>query len=94
VVRGEGETRKGVAPVLHLPAVMLLWVNSHGGFIFGVVFLCLVLAGETANTLLGSRARLDARARTHLLIAVAASLACSSSRPTGGATRPSSWTSS
>jgi len=29
-----------------LPALFLLWVNTHGGFVFGLIFISLALAGE------------------------------------------------
>lgn len=37
-----------------LPLIMLVWVNSHGAFIFGLVFLFLALAGEGINYILKS----------------------------------------
>ena len=53
-----------------LPLTMLLWVNSHGGFIFGSFFLGMILTGEILNTLTKSTERLDTRTRKHLFIAV------------------------
>lgn len=34
------------------PVLMLLWVNSHGVFIFGILFIALAFAGELINTML------------------------------------------
>ncbi len=63
-------------PLLYVfPVTMVLWVNSHGGFIFGMIFLCLVWAGETANAVLRSAERLDARTQKHLFLSLLASLA-------------------
>ncbi|HPA76528.1 MAG TPA: tetratricopeptide repeat protein [Deltaproteobacteria bacterium] len=63
-------------PLLYtFPVIMVLWVNSHGGFIFGMIFLCLVLAGETVNAILRSAETLDERVQKHLFLALLASLA-------------------
>jgi hypothetical protein len=37
--------RQAGAPPYWLPLIMVLWVNLHGGFIFGLVLLALVVAG-------------------------------------------------
>lgn len=34
-----------------LPALFLLWVNTHGGFMFGLIFISLALAGEFLEAL-------------------------------------------
>jgi len=52
------------------PLLMLLWVNSHGGFIFGIVFLGLVLVGEVINWITRSSERLDTQHIKHLFIAI------------------------
>lgn len=52
------------------PFVMLLWVNSHGGFVFGAVFLALVGLGELLNTWLSPQNILAPRIRKHLIIAL------------------------
>ncbi len=58
-------------PLFYLfPLLMLLWVNSHGGFIFGIVFLGLVLVGEVINWLTGSSEKLDPQNRKHLFISI------------------------
>ncbi len=51
-----------------LPIIMLTWVNSHGGFIFGIIFLILVLLGEVLNWIIGTSEKLDPRFRRHLFI--------------------------
>lgn len=52
------------------PAIMLVWVNTHGGFVFGAVFLVLIGLGELLNTWLSPHNALSARLRKHLLIAL------------------------
>jgi tetratricopeptide (TPR) repeat protein len=52
------------------PLSILLWVNSHGGFIFGILFLGLVFVGEVINWLCGSSEKLDPQDRKHLFISM------------------------
>ena len=52
------------------PILTLIWVNSHGGFIFGILFLDLVLIGEVLNWIIGSSEKLDSRFRKHLFISI------------------------
>ena len=53
-----------------LPCLLLIWVNSHGGFVFGAVFLGLLGLGEIVNILCGSEAALDPRIRKHFFISL------------------------
>jgi hypothetical protein len=55
--------------VLLLPALMLLWVNVHGGFLLGIVLCGIYLAGEAGRALFGpdSRERTRSRARARWL---------------------------
>lgn len=39
------------APPLWLPVVMVLWVNLHGGFIFGIALLAIAVAGHAVADL-------------------------------------------
>lgn len=55
------------------PVLMLVWVNAHGGFIFGLAFLACMLAGEELNALYCPAAALPLRVRQHLFATVAAS---------------------
>jgi len=55
------------------PAILLVWVNSHGGFIFGVFFLGLMFAGEMLNMVACQEQALPARVRRHLIYALALS---------------------
>jgi tetratricopeptide (TPR) repeat protein len=52
------------------PVLILIWVNSHGGFIFGIAFLGAVLAGEIINWLTGSTEMLTPQVRKHLFISI------------------------
>ena len=53
------------------PLIMLVWVNCHGAFIFGILFIAVVILGETLNALLLSRNAMPSRLRKHLLISAA-----------------------
>ena len=58
-------------PLFYLfPILILIWVNSHGGFIFGILFLDLVLTGEVLNWFIGSSEQLDPRFKKHLFISI------------------------
>jgi len=52
------------------PVVMLAWVNTHGGFVFGAVFLVLVWLGEMGNTWLSPHNILPSKVRKHLTLAL------------------------
>lgn len=56
------------------PLITLIWVNSHGGFIFGIAFLCIVLAGEVINWASGSTETLSGKMRKHLFISILLSI--------------------
>ncbi|WLE98294.1 MAG: hypothetical protein QTN59_05540 [Candidatus Electrothrix communis] len=51
------------------PLMMLVWVNSHGGFIFGAIFLATIGIGEILNTWLSPANRLSPVVQKHLFIA-------------------------
>jgi hypothetical protein len=52
------------------PIIMLVWVNTHGGFVFGAVFLVLIWLGEMGNTWLSPQNTLSPKVRKHLTIAL------------------------
>ncbi|HCC54458.1 MAG TPA: hypothetical protein DEQ20_05980 [Desulfobulbaceae bacterium] len=52
------------------PVIMLIWVNTHGGFVFGAVFLFLIWLGELLNTWLSPQNTLSPKVRKHLTIAL------------------------
>jgi hypothetical protein len=52
------------------PVLMVIWVNSHGGFIFGAVFLCVMGFGEILNALCFPKEALSPRVRRHLWVAL------------------------
>jgi len=51
-----------------LPLIMLVWVNSHGGVVFGAAFICLMWLGEEVNALFSPRRALPLGTRRHLFI--------------------------
>ena len=52
------------------PVLMLVWVNTHGGFLVGTAFLVLVGIGEAANAFFSPHCALSHRVRKHLFFAV------------------------
>jgi hypothetical protein len=65
------------------PLLMLLWVNSHGGFIFGVVFLACIGVGELLNTWLSPKNILTPLKRKHLVSSLVLSAFCLFLNPYG-----------
>ena len=65
------------------PFVILLWVNSHGIFIFGCIFLLLIGIGETCNQLLYREQALPRRMYVHLIFSLVLSAAAISMTPYG-----------
>lgn len=62
-------------PLLYLfPFLILIWVNSHGVFIFGIALLFVLILGEIVNWITTSSEELDYRCIKHLLIATVLSL--------------------
>lgn len=69
---------KSVINCYLFPLIILIWINSHGGIIFGIVFLVLVAIGEILNWVFKFNA-LPKRLRLHLfssLILSAVALFC------------------
>lgn len=56
------------------PFIMLVWVNSHGGFIFGFPFLVIVLVGDIINYKFHCSNCLSPYKRKHFYIAIIVSL--------------------
>lgn len=52
-----------------IPVIMLIWVNSHGGFVFGVAFLVCAASGELLNVWTGNANALPTKTRKHLIFA-------------------------
>lgn len=52
------------------PLITLVWVNTHGGFVFGAMFLLLLWLGELLNTYLCPQNTLPPKIRKHLTIAL------------------------
>lgn len=54
-----------------LPVLMVLWVNSHGGFVMGMAYLAVATIGEILNVRFSPGMALPPVLRRHLLRAVA-----------------------
>ena len=67
-IKSDGEKARRACYLL--PVLMLLWVNSHGGFIFGAVFLLVMGIGEGLNVLLSPEESLSPGVRRHFLLAL------------------------
>jgi hypothetical protein len=52
------------------PVLMVVWVNTHGGFLFGAAFLVVMGVGEVLNAFLSPKVALPPRVRRHLLVAL------------------------
>ena len=50
------------------PVLMVFWVNSHGGFIFGATFLLVMGLGEVLNAFFSPSEALPSRVRRHLFL--------------------------
>jgi hypothetical protein len=66
-----------------LPALVLVWVNSHGAFVFGLIYLAALGAGEVLNILFNPRAALPPRARRHFFASLALGLPAVLATPYG-----------
>ena len=66
-IRSSGES--AWRNVYLFPMFMLIWVNTHGGFVFGAVFYFLAGLGELLNTWFAPYNMLPQKIRKHLLIA-------------------------
>lgn len=53
-----------------LPVLMLLWVNTHGGFVVGLGFLTLAMVGELINMRFSPSRALSPAVRRHFAIAL------------------------
>jgi tetratricopeptide (TPR) repeat protein len=53
-----------------IPLIMLIWVNSHGAFIFGLAFVFLAAFGELLNMWISPQEAPHPKLRKHLLISL------------------------
>jgi len=65
------------------PLIILFWVNAHGGFIFGCLFLFMVGVGETLNALFSPAVAMSRRLLRHLLASCLLSLLAVFATPYG-----------
>ncbi len=56
------------------PLIMLIWVNSHGTFVFGYIFLMAITLGEIMNTRWSHGNALSQTVRKHLWFSIGLSL--------------------
>ena len=56
------------------PILMLIWVNTHGGSVFGLLFMASILIGETINFLFSQRSALTKASYKILVISSVAAL--------------------
>ena len=56
--------------VFALPVLMVVWVNTHGGFVIGLAYLGAVGAGELLNRYLSPSTALSPALRRRLLVAI------------------------
>ena len=65
------------------PLLILVWVNTHGGFIYGCLFLLCVGLGETINQVFYQQNALPRKIYYHLLLALFLSAGCTLVTPYG-----------
>ncbi len=65
------------------PLIFVLWVNLHGAFLVGVIFLMLTFIGEILNKIFFPRKALDAEELVYLGIAIVISSAATLVNPYG-----------
>jgi hypothetical protein len=76
----ESVRRNAPAASWHLPALMLIWANTHGGFVFGFLAWAAYLAGSICEA---HRSRGLSQVTSRLLIAGVVSLVASTITPAG-----------
>lgn len=52
------------------PALVVLWINSHAGFMFGGIFIGVMFVGEMINGFIAPENALPAKVRKHLFFAL------------------------
>ena len=53
------------------PAIILVWMNTHGGVIFGIAYLGLLFIGEVLNGFISQKEKLTPKTRKHFFISMA-----------------------
>jgi hypothetical protein len=62
--------KRGYLYCYMFPLIVVLWVNSHGGFIFGGIFLLLIGLGELLNVRFSPDEALSPNVRKHLYLSL------------------------
>lgn len=82
-IRHRGDAAAPLAVVL--PLLMLVWVNTHGGFVVGLAYLAAFALGEAVNLVAAPSQALSPRMRRRLAIAAVACVAVTALTPYGSA---------
>lgn len=53
------------------PVIMLIWINCHGGVIFGMTFLGVIFIGEILNGFMSPKEALNTKTRKHFFTSIA-----------------------
>ncbi|HUN55001.1 MAG TPA: tetratricopeptide repeat protein [Smithella sp.] len=53
------------------PVTMMIWINCHGGVIFGMTFLGVIFVGEILNGFMSPKVTLKTKMRKHFFISIA-----------------------
>jgi len=65
-IRSGIDQKKGIFLCYLIPFLFLTWVNSHGGYIFGMIFLGILFLGEMLNAFSGEK--FNPEIRKHFII--------------------------
>ena len=64
-----------------LPPLMIVWVNAHGAYIFGIAFLCLFIACEYLRRLMGAKEKYFDNKLHRLTLIIAVTILSSAINP-------------
>lgn len=73
----------GTRPFLFYPVLFLVWTNTHGVFLFGMVLLGLITLGEIINYRFSKKSALPGKGLKHLIIGALLSVAATFVTPYG-----------
>lgn len=76
-------TDKRLLYIYTFPIIILIWVNTHGIFVFGCILLLAMVVGESCNQILYKKQALPRVLYRHLLVATAFAAGCTLLTPYG-----------